>query len=114
MAGELPLFAHWEKFLEWFLPKTSGIPRSVRFTFANRLQNLALDVLEGIVEARYTRSRGAMLRRINLDLEKMRVLTRLCHRLGHMDHRAYEQASRGIDEAGRMVGGWSKQQAASR
>jgi len=110
MPVELPLFTHWEQFLLWFLPRTGKLPRSARFTFAGRLQGLALDVLEGIVEARYTRRKQAILRRVNLDLEKLRVLTRLAHRLELLDGGAYEQAARGIDEAGRMVGGWLKQQ----
>ncbi len=106
---ELPLFTHWETFLEWLLPKTGKMPRHARFTFARRIQSLALDILEGIVEARYSRRKSATLRRINLDLEKLRVLVRLANRLELLDHRAYEQAARGIDEAGRMVGGWLKQ-----
>lgn len=94
---EIPLLLHWETFLEWLLPKTAQLPRSVRYTFAERIQGLALDVLEGIVDARYGRSKGEALRRVNLGLEKLRMLVRICHRLGHLDHRAYELASRGLD-----------------
>lgn len=109
---DLPLFVHWLDFLEWLLPTTGGFPKSVRFTFANRIDNLALDVMEDIIEARFTRPKAVILRRANLRLEKVRVLMRLCHRRRYLANSGYEHASRHIDEAGRMLGGWIKQQEA--
>ncbi len=108
--AELPLFVHWVDFLDWLLPITGGFPRSARFTFSARIENLALDVLEDVIEARYTSKKTQILRRANLRLEKLRVLLRLCHRRRYVATTGYEQAARGIDEAGRMVGGWLKQQ----
>jgi len=107
---DLPIFVHWVDFLDWLLAKTGGFPKSARFTFANRIDNLALDVLEDIIEARYTREKVAILQRANLRLEKIRVLIRLCHRRRYLAHAGYEHAARQIDEAGRMLGGWIKQQ----
>lgn len=108
MGGEVPLFLFWTRFLEWLLPKTGGFPRSIRFTFASRIDNLALDILEAIIEAQYEQSKLAALRRASLDLDKLRVLLRICHRLGYLDHRGYEFAAGKLDEAGRMTGGWLK------
>jgi hypothetical protein len=107
---ELPLFVHWVDFLDWLLPATEKFPKKVRFTFSSRIDNLALDLLEDVVEARYTRGKAPILRRANLRLEKLRVLLRICHRQRYLATNAYEHASRRIDEAGRMVGGWLKQQ----
>jgi len=75
---------------------------------ANR--ELALDVIEGIIEARYSGGRKTILRRIDLDLEKLRVLLRMCYDLRYLDGKGYEFASRQINEAGKMIGGWRKQQ----
>jgi len=75
-----------------------------------RIENLALDIIEGIIEARYSGERKAILRRIDLDLEKLRVLLRMCHDLRYLDGKGYEFASRQINEAGKMIGGWRKQQ----
>jgi hypothetical protein len=72
----------------------------------NRIDNLALDIVEDLVEARYTRDRLPILRRINLKLEKLRVLLRISHDQGYLPHRGYEFSARALDEAGRMVGGW--------
>ncbi|MBF0176075.1 MAG: hypothetical protein HQL63_04405 [Magnetococcales bacterium] len=41
-------------------------PRRVRFTLANRVDTLALDVVEDLVKARYTRDRLDLPRRTDL------------------------------------------------
>jgi hypothetical protein len=105
---ELPLFLHWEKFLLWLLPKTGKFPRSVRFTLQQRIDNEALGVLEAILAARYRRDRTGFLRDVSLGIDKLRVLLRIAHELGHLDHRGYEYAAFHLDEAGRMAGGWIK------
>lgn len=109
-TDELPIFTQWMQFLEWLLPTTEKFPKRVRFTFADRINNLALDIVEDLVEARYSRHKQSLLKRINLRLEKLRILLRLCHRLKYLSHEGYEHAMRGLNEVGRMLGGWIKQQ----
>ncbi|MBM4394961.1 MAG: four helix bundle protein, partial [Deltaproteobacteria bacterium] len=60
-ADEVPLFALWETVLHDLLARTAKFPKRVRFTLATRLDNLALDVFERLVEARYSRDRRAAL-----------------------------------------------------
>jgi hypothetical protein len=107
---ELPIFSRWMQFLEWLLPATERFPKRVRFTFAERINNLALDIAEDLVEARYRKDKEPVLRRINLRLEKLRILLRLCHRLKYLSHQGYAHAARELHEVGRMLGGWVKQQ----
>lgn len=71
---DYPLFSHWQQTLGWILDTTERLPQKVRFTLANRISELALDILEGIIEAIYQKQRTAILRKINLNLEKLRVL----------------------------------------
>ena len=104
---ELQVLARWEEFTGWLLEHTARWPRSVRFTLCQRIQNHALDVTEMLVVARYEpRERRATLRRVNLLLERMRLLFRLARAARAMPGRGFETAMRGVDEAGRMVGGW--------
>ena len=110
MNADLPLFVLWYEFSKWLLAKTEKFPRRVRFSFSNRLDNLALDIIEHIVEARYTTRKKEILRRIDLDMEKLRVLLRMCHDQRYLDTKGYEFASKKIMEAGKMVGGWRKHQ----
>jgi hypothetical protein len=106
---ELPIFELWSKFLGWLLTVTEKFPRRARFTFASRLDNLGLDVLETLVEAAYSKNKVELLRRVNLDIEKMRVLIRVCHEQKYVSTAAYEHAIRELYEAGRMIGGWIKE-----
>lgn len=108
--NDLPIFVLWMEFLEWLLPVTAKFPRTVRLTLALRIETLALDVAEELVEARYTSDKREVLGRINTALEKLRVLFRLSHKLKYLSHNAYEHATRTINEAGQMLGGWVKQQ----
>ncbi|MBM3260517.1 MAG: diversity-generating retroelement protein Avd [Candidatus Sericytochromatia bacterium] len=104
------LVARWQQMVGDLLDRTARFPKVVRFTFAARIDNLALDVLEELVEARYASGAGkqAALRRADGRLARLRVLLRLAHDRRYLDHRGYEHVSRGLDEAGRMLGGWRK------
>ncbi len=82
----------------------------MRFTLNNSIDNLALDIVEELVEARYARRKGERLKGINLKLERLRVLLRIGHDMQYLPHRSFEFAMRSVDEVGRMIGGWSKQQ----
>jgi len=94
------------RFLLWLVPTVEGFPRSQKFLLGDRIQSLALDVLEALIEATYARAREASLARANLGLEKLRLLCRLAKDLRCLDFRRYEYAARTLDEIGRIVGGW--------
>jgi len=104
------VYAHWERFVGWLLERTEKFPKRVAFTFRTRIDGLALDVVERLVEARYQKDRQGILTRINLDLEKLRLLLRLAHNQRVLDPKAIEFACGEIDQAGRMIGGWLRQQ----
>lgn len=117
MMAEAPaLLGHWERVVGDLLDRTARFPKMVRFTFAARIENLALDVLEEIVEARYAtgRDKQAALKRADARLARLRVVVRLAHERRYLDHRGYEHVSRGLDEAGRMLGGWRRHGAGDR
>jgi hypothetical protein len=99
--------AHYQ-LLNWLVPAIGRFPREQRFLLGDRIQSTALDVLESLIEATYTRDRRAHLAHANLGLEKLRFFFRLAHEQRHLDARRYEHAARQIDEVGRLVGGWFK------
>ncbi len=107
--SELPLFIHWITFLKWLLNTTEKFPKRVRFTFSQRIENIALDIAENLVEAQYTAKKKVLLQQINRDLEKLRILIRLCFEMHYLSSKQYKYASRQINEAGAMLGGWIKQ-----
>ncbi|MFN9031081.1 MAG: diversity-generating retroelement protein Avd [Betaproteobacteria bacterium] len=100
------------RFIVWLIPVLEGFARTQRFLLGDRIQNGALAVLDCLIEAAYTRDRLPLLRRANLELEKLRFWMRLANELRHLDFKRYEFAARAIDDIGRQVGGWIKQQGA--
>lgn len=107
---ELPIFVKWTEFIEWLFPHTEKFPRRARFTLALRIENYALDIIEDLVEARYTKEKLEILKRINLRLEKLRILLRLSHGFRYLSTQSYEYATKILNEIGRMIGGWIRQQ----
>jgi hypothetical protein len=104
--------AHY-RFLVWLMPTVGKFPRSHKFTLGDRIEAVALGVLEALIEATYTRERNQHLRAANLGIEKLRFLLRLAADLRLLDKRRYEHATRALDETGRLVGGWIKAHATS-
>ena len=96
------------QFILWLIPTVEKFPRSQKFLLGDRIQNAALDVLERLIEATYSRQRAGMLDAANLAIEKLRFLFRIATDLRYLDLKRYEHAARGLDEIGRMVGGWIK------
>ena len=110
MPPETPtLLVYWESVIDDLMARTGRFPRTLRHSLAGRIDNLALDVLEAIIEARFVReARAERLARANLGVEKLRVLLRLAHTRRALDTKSLEHLARRLDEAGRMVGGWLK------
>ena len=108
MREDYPLFVHWYRTLDWILSTIEHFPRNARFSIASRLSEPSLDTVELIIEAIYTKKRLPILDRINLCIEKQRVLFRISHDRRYISKKQYEHISRALDEAGRMVGGWRK------
>lgn len=103
-----PVLEKTYQFMLWLIPTVDKFPRAQKFLLGDRIQNSALDVLEGLIEAAYTKARVPILVRVNLALEKLRFLFRLAKDLRYLDMHRYEFAARALEEIGRMVGGWYK------
>ncbi|PIU42300.1 MAG: four helix bundle protein [Candidatus Omnitrophica bacterium CG07_land_8_20_14_0_80_42_15] len=96
--------------LLWILPKLAKFPREQRFLLAERIENGLLDILEILIEASFTKEKLNLLRRANLNLEKLRFLLRLAKDMHYINLSAYEYQAKAANEIGRMLGGWIKSQ----
>jgi hypothetical protein len=63
---ELSIFVKWLEFLKWFLPTLEKFPKKARFTVTSRIENIALDIVKLLIEAKYLREKKPILRKINL------------------------------------------------
>ena len=99
---ELPIFVKWMEFLKWFLPILEKFPKKSRFTITNRVENIALDIVELLTEAKYSREKRPLPRKINLCLEKIRVLLRVSYETKLISTKSYHFASKKIMESFRL------------
>ena len=105
--AELEIFVKWTDFLKWLLTVTDSFPRKARFTFTTRIDNLALDILEDIIECRYVPSvRKTHLLSVNIRLEKLRILLRICTELRYLSPHQLEYGVVHINEVGKILHGW--------
>jgi hypothetical protein len=103
-----PVVEEHFRFLLWLVPALERFPKSQRFLLGDRIQTVAQEVLECLIEANYSRERRLHLTRANMALDKLRYFIRISVELRYLDPRRYEFAARSIDEIGRQVGGWLK------
>jgi hypothetical protein len=96
----------------WLIPRVNGFPRTQRFVLGDRIETAALDLLDLLVEAQFSREKRHLLHRANLVLVRLRHLVRLANDLHLLGARRYEHFSERVEEIGRMIGGWSRQQRA--
>lgn len=107
-AGRGVVLEKMYRFQLWLIPTLDKFPRSQRFLLGDRIQTQAHDVLDGLIEATYSREPLPILNQVNLRLEKLRFALRLARDLNHLDLRRYEFAAESLLEIGRLVGGWRK------
>ena len=103
-----PVFEKWMHILDWIFDTSEKYPKSVRFTLANRTINHALEIEELLIEAIYTKKRLPMLYKINIYVEKIRVLMRIAHKRSYISTKQYGYISEAINNFGSMIGGWIK------
>lgn len=70
--------------------RVSKFPRDYKFLLGNRILNIVYDVLDLLLEAKFTRDKVSLLDRANLRLEQMRFQVRLAHDDKLMSTHQYE------------------------
>jgi hypothetical protein len=109
MIKEAPIFSLWTGITDWILDRIDDFPKKIRFSMSNRIANLTLEVLELIIDALYRRKKILILREINIKIQKLRVLLRICFNKKYLSAKQYEFIQAQLFEAGKMIGGWIKQ-----
>ncbi len=94
----------------WALPQLIKFPRSFRFTLGEKIEYLFYNILEHLIDAQYSKEKIPILLKVNLQLEKLRYYIRICKDMRFISINQYEYLSREINEVGKLVGGWIRQQ----
>lgn len=93
----------------WFSGKISAYPKKFKYSIGERITNTLLDILERLIEARYSsKKKSHFLRQANILLEKLRYLVRISKDLQCISIAEYEYVATKLHEIGSMVGGWEQ------
>jgi four helix bundle protein len=109
--SESPIFIKSYELMLWLLQRTSKFPKHQRFLMARRIEDAALDLHAALNRAARARQRGrgaAALQEADVQLSNLRVYVRLAKDLELLAFNQYEYAIKGLDEVGRLLGGWMK------
>ena len=108
MSRESPLFVKTFDLLVYLLPAVEKFPRSQRVVLGRRLQEIGLGFLDLLLAARKCTDaeRPALLRRADVDLDRLRYTVRLCHEIGLLSQKQYRHASGLLVEVGKLLGTW--------
>ena len=106
------LLVKWYDFAKWLLERVESFPKSQRFVFGQRLADRSLAILETLVDAAWSPPgprKAGLLARANRELEVLRWLLRMAEARRLLTARQYRFACVGLEECGRMLGGWLRQ-----
>jgi hypothetical protein len=92
---ELAIITTTYDLVKWSCQHTGKFPRNHRFVLGERIERRLYDLLETLIQARYTRARQPLLRQPNLSLEVLRFQMRLAHDLQCLRTNSYRPASQG-------------------
>ncbi|MBE7385778.1 MAG: diversity-generating retroelement protein Avd [Leptolyngbya sp. SIO1E4] len=108
--NDLPIIQKTYDLIKWYIPILNKLPKEHKFTLGDRITNRLYDLLEGLIQARYTRQKLPQLYELNLQLELLRHQTRLLLDFDLMSAKRYAYVGQQINGIGIELGGWIKQQ----
>ncbi len=111
---DLKVFQKVFDFTVWAFNHTTKFPKSHRFSLALRIENLLLEMLEQITIANRQREKLPSLIKIDEKLLVLRIFFRLACTMKFIALASYEYACKEMDEIGKMLGAWIKQQKGSK
>ena len=107
---DLRIFVKMYDFVLWSANHTAKFPKSARFSFSVRIENKLLDFIDFILLANRMSDKTSSLNQADALLEQLRILFRLSKDMRFINLNSYEYASKELNEIGRYLGAWLKQQ----
>ena len=106
--GELAVIIKMYDLTLWLINHTTKFPRIHRFALGQRIENTLYDLMDILIDAKYTKEKASLLRRANLALQRLRFQTRLAKDTRCLSMGSYEYGIRHIVDVGKQIGGWEK------
>lgn len=108
--ADSPIFARCNDLVIWLLRHTTRFSRPYRSSIGRASQEAVFLLQRSLVAAARRRDARSALQQADEALHEARILIRQCHQLELINLAQLEHAARLLDEIGRLIGGWRKQQ----
>ena len=107
---ELPIIQKTYDLIKWYVPILNRLPRDHKFMLGDRIITGLYNLLEGLIQARYSQNKLPLLEPLNSGLDILRHQTRLLLDFQLIEVKRYEYAGKLLNAIGTDLGGWIKQQ----
>ena len=108
--NELSIIQRTYDLIIWYIPIINKLPKTHKYTIGDRMINGLYNFLETLIIAKYASEKLNLLESLNPKLDIIRYQTRILLDLKLINNKRYEYVSQLIDEIGKELGGWIKQQ----
>lgn len=105
---DLKILQKTQDMIEYGYVALRQYPKSERHTLAAETKRSMYELLRLIIRANKRYYKKTTLQDIDIELDNLRYLLRLANNLGFLPFKKYENWSRGVNEIGKMLGGWLK------
>lgn len=107
---DLPIIQKTYDLIKWYVPILNRLPRAHKFMLGDRIISGLYDLLEGLIQARYSPEKLPKLEALNIRIDILRHQTRLLFDFQLIAAQRYEYAGKLLNGIGTDLGGWIKQQ----
>lgn len=107
---DLPIIQKTYDLIRWYIPILEKLPKTHKYTLGNRIIGQLYDFLEALIRAQFSKQKLAILEELNPDLNILRYQTRLLFDFRLLSIQHYEHAAHCLNDIGKDLGGWLKQQ----
>ena len=110
MPEELQAIQRTYDLIVWTLGHIESFSKTYRIPLGDRMQATMYDVLDLLIEAKYTRGEEklALLNRVNILLERLRFQGRIACDKQCLSQQQHGHFAKLVNDAGVKVGGWIK------
>jgi len=106
--SHLPIFQKSYDLFKILHQYVATFPRSEKYSLGQKIKDANINFLDQIIRANNAINKSLYLEEASQLIEILRIYLRLCQDLKLLNIRRYEIVSQKIDEIGRMLGGWLK------
>ncbi len=109
-AEKLIVFQKSYDFLLWLYPLINRIPKHHRTVLGRQIEELGISILLHVLSSNIAQGakRKALQLLISEELDKMRILLRLCKDLRFISIKQYMYAAERVNEIGKILSGWMR------